>query len=41
MGMEEELEETHIKQLKEISKIDRKKNGLYPQVLKEEKKAFQ
>ena len=36
MGTEEELEENHIRQcLKEIKGIDRRKNGLYQQVLEE------
>ena len=36
MGMEEELEENYIKQyLKETKEIDKRKNGLYQQVLEE------
>ena len=36
MGMEEELEENYIKQcLKETKGIDKRRNGLYQQVLKE------
>ena len=36
VGMEEELEENHVRQcLKEIKGIDKKKNGLYQQVLEE------
>ena len=35
-GMEEELEENHIRQcLKEIKEIDKRRNGLYQQVLQE------
>ena len=42
MGTEEEMEETHISQLlKEIKGIDRRKNGLYQQVLEEEKTFWQ
>ena len=36
MGMEEELEENHIRSfLKEIKGIDKRKSGLYQQVLEE------
>ena len=36
MGTEEELEENHVRQcLEEIKGIDKRKNGLYQQVLEE------
>ena len=42
MEMEEKMEETHIwYHQKGISKMDRKKSGLYPQVLEEGRKIFQ
>ena len=42
VGMEEEMKENHIRWLlKEIRGIDRRKNGLYQQVLEEEKTFWQ